>query len=142
MKLYKSSTVNEYLMQYLQEMAHGHNIEVLLGLYVYFGPHSGAAKTQGMSKTNSRCRTMEWIEKEVIVRQPNYRLEVVKSVDEHDAPHHAFVMCITAPDGELIDTVTLLTGEGHTASRKDIHCALYLFQRFHMENPQKSAVIH
>lgn len=74
--------------------------------------------------------------KQTLLKQPNYNLQLVKSWDSHGEAQHAFVLYPTTHYrvGEEISGITLLTGKGHDASRRDMHYALYLFQRFHLQN--------
>lgn len=73
--------------------------------------------------------------KEILLRQPSYSLELIKSWDKQGEPHHAFVLHPVTENGQQADDgVNLLMGQGHEVSRRDIHYALYLFQRFHLNN--------
>ncbi len=72
--------------------------------------------------------------KQILLRQPTYSLQLSKTWDEKDAPRHAFILYPTGCQSEGEGGITLLMGEGHEISRRDIHYALYLFQRFHLKN--------
>lgn len=80
--------------------------------------------------------------KQILLKQPNYTLELVKHRDDAGAPCHAFVIHPTVSGYAAHETqgTTLLTGRGHDVSRRDIHYALYLFQRFHMHQVQGAVV--
>lgn len=72
---------------------------------------------------------------EILLRQPAFTLELLKSWDAQGEPSHAFVMhhAINGKhDGR--NGVNLLMGKGHDVSRREMHYALYLFQRFHLNN--------
>ncbi|MGB1540016.1 MAG: hypothetical protein ACPG80_03565 [Rickettsiales bacterium] len=81
---------------------------------------------------------------QVLLRQPFYTLEVCKSWDEQEKPYHAFLLQPTVAGGKELEgqSVTLLTGAGHDISRKDMHYALYLFQKFHMHKADPAACGH
>lgn len=81
---------------------------------------------------------MQDVTKQILLKQPNYTLELVKHADDSGSPCHAFVMHPTLSNYAAHETqgVTLLTGRGHDVSRRDVHYALYLFQRFHLNQTQ------
>ena len=74
--------------------------------------------------------------KQILLRQPSYTLELLRSWDEQGEPRHAFVMhpTVNGRGREHGDGINLLMGHGHDVSRRDMHYALYLFQRFHLNN--------
>lgn len=69
---------------------------------------------------------------QVLLRQPEYTLELQKHFDGDGAPHHAYVLHMTGRRPE--EGINLLMGKGHEISRRDVHYALYLFQRFHLSH--------
>lgn len=81
--------------------------------------------------------------RQTLIRQPNYTLELVKSFDAEGSPCHAFTLFPTAGIADEMEHerqgIVLLTGAGHEAGRKDMHYALYLFQRFHVQNMATSS---
>lgn len=82
--------------------------------------------------------------KEILLRQPSYMLELLRSWDEHGEPRHAFVL-YPAVNGYYrgqAEGVNLLMGRGHDVSRRDMHYALYLFQRFHLNRSAEAQVSH
>lgn len=72
--------------------------------------------------------------KEILLRQPAYTLELLKSWDDEGSPCHAFVASPAVNGRKLAhgEDTNLLMGQGHEVSRRDMHYALYLFQRFHL----------
>lgn len=82
------------------------------------------------------------VKKEILLRQPSFLLELEKCWDESGKPRHQFRLYPAVAGREnLSQGVDLLTGEGHDVSRRDLHYALYLFQRFHLSeaHQRKSA---
>lgn len=82
--------------------------------------------------------------KEILLRQPAYTLELERSWDEAGEPRHAFVLH-PAVNGFATDHnagINLLMGCGHEVSRRDMHYALYLFQRFHLSHGQAAQAVH
>lgn len=78
--------------------------------------------------------------KQILLRQPAYTLELVKRA-EGSHKEHAFVMypCMHGMPDEQGEGVTLLIGKGHDVSRRDMHYAIYLFQRFHLNRDATAA---
>lgn len=75
--------------------------------------------------------------KEVLLRQPSFLLELCRFWDDEGHERHSFVMRhAVAGRPSAIDNggSVLLAGEGHDVSRRDIHKAFYLFQRFHLSD--------
>lgn len=72
---------------------------------------------------------------QILLRQPAFTLELLKSWDAQGEPRHAFVMH-PAVNGKQTSQpgISLLMGKGHEVSRREMHYALYLFQRFHLNN--------
>lgn len=81
--------------------------------------------------------------RQILLRQPAYTLELQKSWNEQGEPRHAFVLHPTANgQGRQADGVNLLMGQGHDVSRRDMHYALYLFQRFHLNQASGMRASH
>lgn len=72
---------------------------------------------------------------QILLRQPEYTLELQKSFDRNGQPHHAYVLHMAGRRVE--EGINLLMGKGHEISRRDMHYALYLFQRFHLNVKQR-----
>lgn len=75
--------------------------------------------------------------KEILLRQPSLLLELCRYWDDEGHARHSFVMhpavagkpCVNEDAGDI-----LMDAEGHEVSRRDVHHAFYLFQRFHLSN--------
>ena len=82
--------------------------------------------------------------KETLLRQPAYTLELVKSHDDAGEACHAFVLypAVNGCHSAQSEGINLLMGRGHDVSRRDMHYALYLFQRFHLNHANASQVVH
>lgn len=87
--------------------------------------------------------SMQDTTKQILLRQPAYTLELLKSFDDGGAPRHAFVLhpAVNGRHCAESEGINLLMGEGHEVSRRDMHYALYLFQRFHL-NQGAAAAAH
>ncbi|MCH2546840.1 MAG: hypothetical protein MK052_04425 [Alphaproteobacteria bacterium] len=76
--------------------------------------------------------------REILLRHPAYTLELLKNWSETGEPRHAFMMhpAIEGRRNAHQEGVNLMMGEGHDVSRRDMHYAIYLFQKFHMTQPE------
>lgn len=79
--------------------------------------------------------------KQTLLRQPAYTLELLKSWDDEGSPRHSFVLhpAVNGRHSPQSEGINLLMGEGHDVSRRDMHYALYLFQRFHLNHAAAQA---
>lgn len=77
---------------------------------------------------------MQNTSKQILLRQPAYTLELCKTWDDGGMPRHAFVLhpAVNGSYSDQSEGINLMMGEGHDVSRRDMHYALYLFQRFHL----------
>lgn len=87
---------------------------------------------------------MQQTTKEILLRQPAYTLELLRSWGEKGEPRHAFVLypAVNGQHAAHVEGINLMMGEGHHVSRKDMHYALYLFQRFHLNNAAQAQAMH
>ncbi len=81
---------------------------------------------------------MREVKTEILMRQPAYSLELQRYHDNTDEAQHAFVMHPQFDPQRNDRGITLLVGKGHDVSRRDIHYALYLFQKFHMQHAPRA----
>lgn len=80
---------------------------------------------------------MHKMEKQILLRHPAYRLELQKSWDKSGNPQHAFIVYPTVRQATE-EGISLLMGTGHDVPRRDMHYALYLFQRFHLNGAENA----
>jgi hypothetical protein len=82
--------------------------------------------------------------KQILLRQPAYTLELLKSWDDAGEACHAFVLhpAVNGNHDPEDTGVKLMMGRGHEVSRRDMHYALYLFQRFHLNHGSAAQAVH
>ncbi|MBM3618615.1 MAG: hypothetical protein FJX23_08775 [Alphaproteobacteria bacterium] len=82
------------------------------------------------------------ISKEVLLQHPGCTLQLERDWSESGAARHAFKLYPSASGHATGAAVSLLSGEGHDVSRREIHYALYLFQRHDVESARGKRVIN
>jgi hypothetical protein len=87
---------------------------------------------------------MQNVSCEILLRQPAYSLELLRSWDEAGEACHTFILypAVNGRHSKQTEGVSLMTGKGHDVSRCDMHYALYLFQRFHLNQGAVSQAVH
>lgn len=87
---------------------------------------------------------MQKTNREILLRLPAYTLELLRNKDESGEPCHAFVLYPAVNGRHVVQSegINLLMGRGHEVSRRDMHYALYLFQRFHLNRADAQQAVH
>lgn len=82
--------------------------------------------------------------REILLRQPAYSLELSRSWDDGGEAYHVFILypAVNGNQDGQEEGINLLMGRGHEVSRRDMHYALYLFQRFHLNHANALQTIH
>lgn len=76
---------------------------------------------------------------ETLLRLPNYRLDLEKIWDDKRSARYAFTVYPNTNADQK--GVSLLSGNGHAVTRRDIHHALYLFQCFHLQDASSKCMM-
>lgn len=82
------------------------------------------------------------ISKEILLQHPGCTLQLERDWNEAGAARHAFKLYPSASGRTTGAAVSLLSGDGHDVSRREIHYALYLFQRHDVQNARGKRVIN
>lgn len=81
------------------------------------------------------------VTKEVLLQQPACTLQLEREWNEQGAACHSFKLYPSSAGKATGAAISLLSGEGHDVPRREIHYALYLFQR-HGSGRQEKRVIN
>lgn len=82
------------------------------------------------------------VAKEILLQQPACTLQLERDWSEEGKARHSFRLYPVASGRASGAAVNLLSGDGHDVPRREIHYALYLFQRHGSQEQGRKRVIN